>query len=365
MNFRICLNAAPAWLGASALALAALSPSLARAVDIAPEALFLSPTAIPVKLWDPINVDPGGKVTFSAANVPGATRLLGVRILPILNADPNTAQGNWTSADLHAINAHNYSSAYAFQPGVDYSSTTISSNSSEVTFGAAGTYFVQLKTSDGSSGKLSLFKVEADDFLAPDDPKIPNGEPKKITLTPTDLMVISDGDPDDHGAMANAQVQFPNAAKAKTIAELIKAISDYYFAHGKKRFEVMIIGHGAPGVIKIGTETIANSGGDMTPGQFADKIKKYVNSVHFGGCSIGKGGSGRTFMSAIASWRISEVTAYTVPVTYTKTYVDDGAKGKDASLGAVPEPQTWAMLIVGFGALGLRARRRRAGLRLA
>ena len=47
--------------------------------------------------------------------------------------------------------------------------------------------------------------------------------------------------------------QFPDAMKASTIAQVIKEIKDYYDSHGKKKFEVLIIGHGRSGSIKIGS----------------------------------------------------------------------------------------------------------------
>ena len=341
-----------------------LLPGAAWPQTITSNELFLSPMAVPIAIYQPMDVLPGGSLTFSASNVPGATSLLGVHILPLLNPYSFTSDGHYTVSALASINALNYSNYYAFQPNVDYSATTISGNSSVLTFGAGGVYYVQLETSNGISTSNSIFRVQANDFLA-EDPGAgvadATGAERKITMPVTDLTIISDGDPKDNGAMANAMKQFPDAVKAKTIQEVIDAIKKYYNDHGKKKFEVTIIGHGRDGSIKIGTERINDQGdGNMTVAKFQKMVDKYVSSIHFGSCNTASGTKGSDFLKALGA-SIKTVTGYDDEITYSETYVDIGAMGRLRKAAAdVPEPGTYLIMILGFGVLGARLRRQRA-----
>ena len=84
--------------------------------------------------------------------------------------------------------------------------------------------------------------------------------------------------------------QFPDAMKASTIALVIKEIKDYYDSHGKEKFEVLIIGHGRSGSIKIGTQRINNAAdSNMTPADFQKAVDQYVSSIHFGNWSTAAG----------------------------------------------------------------------------
>lgn len=61
--------------------------------------------------------------------------------------------------------------------------------------------------------------------------------------------------------------------------------------------------------------------------------------------------------------RFSKFSAYYGPGTYTFNITGDGIAGVPAGLGlrldtSVPEPASWAMLIVGFGLVGASMRRR-------
>ena len=251
-----------------------LGGSAAWATFINSNDLFLAPASVPVRIYNPIDIDPGNSVTFSSSEVPGATALVGMHILPVLNPNPASTDGSYTRAQLGGINSGNYTGYYAFQPNADYFATTISGNASTATFDKDGFYFVELQTIKGKHLSNHVFLVAADDALAEDPAagaKDKVGPQRKITLPAVDLTIISDGDPnDDHGgkgAMANAMKLFPTAMKAKTIADVIKDIKDYYDSHGKKKFEVLIIGHGRPGSIKIGKQRINNDADStITPG---------------------------------------------------------------------------------------------------
>lgn len=68
---------------------------------------------------------------------------------------------------------------------------------------------------------------------------------------------------------------------------------------------------------------------------------------------------------------INDAASYfTTPTTFTGTYTLGNVSGSNAFLitpttGAVPEPATWAMMVLGFGFVGAAVRRRRSDQRAA
>jgi hypothetical protein len=339
--------AATAWRVLSVAAL--LSPPVAWGSFISSADLFLAPSQVPTAIYAPFNVSPGGSLTFSVSNVPGATQLLGLHILPVLNPDPFALGGAYTTSDLAGINVLNFSSYYAFQPNMDYFATTIGGNSSDVTLNASGSYYVELHTTDGTSEKDTFFRVQASDFLG-EDPAAgvqdATGADRKLTLPATDLTIISDGDPNDKGFLTNAAKQFPNAVRAKSVQEVVDAIKKYYNDHGQKKFEVMIIGHGRSGSIKIGTERINNGGdGTVKPADFQKSIDSFVSSIHFFSCNTALDAAGAQFLKDIVA-SVPTVTAYNDYVTAADSYFDIGAKGKAISgTDIVPEPSTLVLIM--------------------
>jgi len=343
------------------LAVTLLSSSIAWSAFISSDDLFLAPSQIPTAIYDPINVSPGGTATFSASQVPGATQLLDLHILPVLNPDPFTPGGDYTASDLAGINVGNFGTFYAFQPNVDYFATTIAGNSSNVTFEPSGSYYVELHTTNGTSETNTFFRVQASDFLGEDPAagvKDATGADRKLTLPAADLTIISDGDPNDNGFLTNAKKQFPDAVKAKTVQEVVDAIKKYFNDHGMKKFEVMIIGHGRSGSIKIGTERINNaSDGTVKPADFQKSIDSFVSSVHLLSCNTASDPAGVQFLKDIVS-SVPIVTAYNSYVTAADTYFDIGATGKlIKGADVIPEPST--LLLIGTGLIALAFVRRK------
>ena len=70
---------------------------------------------------------------------------------------------------------------------------------------------------------------------------------------------------------------------------------------------------------------------------------------------------------AFQPWRNEAFTFTATEATHVLTFFADGGPGglppfallDDVSVSAIPEPSTWAMLIIGFGLVGAAARRRR------
>lgn len=72
--------------------------------------------------------------------------------------------------------------------------------------------------------------------------------------------------------------------------------------------------------------------------------------------------------SGTSGWTRQTVTFVAKSSTQMLTFMATGSGAPpfallaDVSMEAVPEPSTWAMMIVGFGLAGAAARRRRAGI---
>ena len=71
--------------------------------------------------------------------------------------------------------------------------------------------------------------------------------------------------------------------------------------------------------------------------------------------SFGGGGGGGSSAAALAPAQAASLPAAFAP---------GGGEQQVALVGVVPEPATWAMMIVGFGLSGLGLRRRRSALAL-
>ncbi len=350
---------------AVALILFAWHPGQVRAQYIDGTDLFLSPTQVPEAFYNPLVLSAGSSFTFSASEVSGATKLDSIRILPLLAPNPVTDQGQYTAIDLTKITAGNYSSYFAFQPNVDYRATLISGNDSTVTFGAAGSYFVQLTTSNGTSEKRTLIHAEVDDsFLGPNPNKDGSnkaGPERKIANPNTDLVIISN-DPKDNGALANAKKHYPNAPTANNIKDVCDAIQKYYKAHGNKKFSVTLIGHGNEGRIDMGNESITNDkSGTMTAADFQTCIDHYISRISFYSCKTFGGAKGDDFYNQMAkSLGQGNAGGWHDSITSTDSYFDANA-GAKLGIGSVPEPSAVALLMsCGLAIAGVQIRRSRA-----
>jgi len=341
-----------------ALAILIVLPARSFAQDETNSQLFLAPEDVPYQQYTPDNITSGGTVTFNASQVPGATSLTDVQILPELNPDPNTSDGDYPNSDLDAINSSDYSSYFAETPNVDYDTTTPSAGSSLATFNTPGIYFAQLDTNNGST----IVEVNVDDENA-EDPAAGAGDklgPQRKIATPnTDLVLISSGDPKDNGAMANAMAQnLPNAQNVNSVAAVVTAIMNACKAAGHK-VSVTLIGHGRPGSIKIGNQRINDQGdqnGGMTSAQFQAAIDMCCSSITFYSCSTGQGPSGTSFLQNIAG-SIGSASGWTNTITIATTYFDANANAMFVTY--VPEPVLFAPIVIGM-ALLRRSRRRAA-----
>lgn len=76
------------------------------------------------------------------------------------------------------------------------------------------------------------------------------------------------------------------------------------------------------------------------------------------GVALGSSGSGQ-FSLAFTGGAPAELTLSNYLVRYQAVNGNGSAVGQPTSMGAVPEPSTWAMMLLGFGAVGASLRRNR------
>lgn len=346
------------------VALVAFSTASQAAV-ISGDDLFLAPTLVPTAFYSPLILSSGDSHIFSAFDVPGATELDAVRILPLLNPNPATADGSYSKSDLAGITVANYLSYFSVLPNVDYAATQIAAAASTVTFSASGSYFVQLVTSNGAMQTTSLVHVEVDDsFLDPDNGN-KAGVGRVLPDPDTDLTIISK-DPTDNGALKNAMARFPTAPTASNCADVLKALDDYFKAHGSKKFSVTFIGHGNEGEINMGSCRITNDGrgGSVKAADFQKKIDKYVKRILFYSCKTFGGTDGDDFWKkfhdsikgdgTVGGWHDS--------ITSGTTEFDANAGAKLSTDESVPEPGTLLLMLAALAGWTARARRRKSAL---
>lgn len=353
-----CIGGAMTFLIAALLLCA---PTFAQ--YIGNDELFLAPLDVPTQVYDGIPLAAGDSFTFSTGSVTGATQLLSVHVLPLLNPNPATVEGEYSERDLANVSLGNYSSYYYRQPNVDYSATIITNDTTTVTFSQEGQYYVQLVTSDGNAVTNTVFRADVDDYLL----EIPSlglrdatGAGRVLPCPNSDLIVISDV-PRQDAAIDQAKKQLPGAKKAANIAALKQALINKFNANGKKKFSLTIIAHGAPGQVEIGNQIMGQPGA-MSAADFQKMIDPYVKSVRFFSCSVGAGAKGDKFGKDLGASIIGGVTLYDTPVTVAGKIWDIDARGKAKNFEfVVPEPSSTATAFVLFASLGLtllRARRR-------
>ncbi|HEX2815778.1 MAG TPA: PEPxxWA-CTERM sorting domain-containing protein, partial [Phenylobacterium sp.] len=138
-------------------------------------------------------------------------------------------------------------------------------------------------------------------------------------------------------------------AHPQTLSQLVNIVTGTSYTFG---FDVYLPQNGA----NNGNDaTLSATVGGLTFADFAASATPATTWMHFAGAGT---------------------AAITGPVTFEFDFNSFGQPAKDfvvdrvyfaptADVGGVPEPATWAMMLVGFGGLGACLRRRRAGMALA
>jgi len=337
----------------------------AAAAPLSAAALFLSPTSVPTADYTVGRTFSSSSdslhLTFTPGSLPdlpfGST-LTGARILPLLNPNPATAEGDYSSTDLAAINVGNYATYFFRQPGTDSTAdywADLESDALGIHFDVSGQYFLELDYMlGGVSASTGLYHVQVDDFFVGDGTN-EAGVERTMDGPTTDFNVVSTGD----DTVDNAATELTNrlgagrVARAGTLQQACDAIKKASKDAGKK-ISVSLVGHGAPGSIQMGTESIG-ADGTMTATQFQECIDAYVSSIEFYSCETAQGDAGAQFLKDFAA-SIGSASGFNVWITATNTYWDISAGGRKITATA-PEPATLVLLGTTLLACAFRVRR--------
>ena len=303
--------------------------------------LFLAPDAVPETVYTPIDMATTGSTTFTASQVAGGTVIYDVAVLPELDPNPSSSDGSYTPAQLAAINSSDYGTYFAETPTVNYSASSPGGANDTVTFNQTGMYFVQLTTDAGTG----IFQVNVNtDILG----GTATG-PARQTVSPPNngTTIVSDA---GGTALNNVTALLPNAQTASGIAQIETEVANEYAALGDTKFELTLIGHGTPGTITIGSDTISIA----NAASFQEALDPYLSSIHFVSCNTGAGTAGVNFLVALQQ---------SIPVaTAWNDFVAAPAGGPlsvsaEAQLQVCPEPGSLGLLALGCTFFGLRLRR--------
>ena len=292
-----------------------------QASPVSASNLFLSPTLVPTAFYTPILLNAGATYVFQSSLL-GAD-LSGVQVLPLLKPNPAApVEGQYTLAELAAITFANSDTYFDRVAGTDYLAD-LDPTDAEVTFNGDGSYFVRLTDVNGNS---VLSYVQVDDQWIPDGaaPVGPSGPERRIATPKADVNVVSktESTPEKQKAVDNAAAALAadgqTVVRADSVDAVVAAIKAAYDANGKKKVTVSLVGHGAPGRIKIGGERIGD-GFTISVADFQKKIDPYVSYIRVLACEAAQGAAGSKMLSDLAK-SIGAASGYTVPVTVTPTY---------------------------------------------
>lgn len=293
----------------------------------------------------------------SHALLPAGGSIVGAHILPLLNPNPATAMGEYSSADLAAITSGNYASYFFRLPGTHYAAD-LTGGVLTVDFHASGQYFVGVDYVFGGAASTVLYHVEVNDFFGGDGAADKAAVSRKIDGPTTDFNIVSTTPAGDNKYADNAAMEIAGrlgagrVARAGTLAEACAKIKAASEKAGKK-LSVSLVGHGRPGSIRIGTERINNDGdGVMTPKQFQDCIDEFVSKIEFWSCNTAQDAAGTQFLRDFAE-SIGSASGFTVTTTAAQTYWDTvaGVRGLDTITASVAEPGALLLVLLGYSLL--------------
>ena len=378
---------------------AALVVSSASAALVSSSDLFLAPSSVGLSSYEfhqleGLDGSSGLVRAYSSSDVGGAT-IVGVKILPLLNPNSANIQGEYSTAELAAINSGNYASFYFAQPNQDYYAD-LSAGLLSVEYYAAGTYFLEVTAERAGVSFTKIFEDDVDDFQGslPGAPRDPTKAGRVIASPTADLSLVSNSTKEPAGtngyssaAFKTLQTEGKNPKLANSVADVISQIQAACKAKGAP-ISVTLVGHGASGAVQIGSTLITTKPRagttDMTPADFQKAIdkdptgKRCVKAIDFYSCNVNTNSAGMTegtdFMKAMQD-SIKDTRAFnqytTAMAPYTvfnrrtgKTviqragYFDVGAGGVLGSLD-IAEPTMPALLLAGWAAmLALRRARK-------
>lgn len=297
-------------------------PAIASLISSAD--LFLAPSSVPEGSYafhelSGLDGSSGLTQTYTSSDMGGAT-ITGVQILPLLVANAGTVQGNYSAADLAAINSGNFSQYFFVQPNQDYYAD-LTAGVLSVEYYAAGTYFVKVTAEQNGVTFSSIFEDDVADSLGglPGQPR-DRTLPGRVIATPTaDLSIVSNPASEPAGTngingigysgagFLTLQQAGQNPQLANSVQSVINQIQAACQAKGGP-ISVTLVGHGASGAVQIGNTRITNTpranSNDVTPAQFQAAIDtiaqgpnagaQCVNKIAFYSCNVNTNTPGKT-----------------------------------------------------------------------
>lgn len=349
-----------------AMALSAIA-AVASAAPIPADDLFFAPSSIVPAVY------PREPITGNGANIPWQAvwtasdiaaqdparvdiTITGARVLPVLvpNPSPSSTEGEYTASDLAAITVTNYNTYYYRHPGTDLSNSAtdyavdLTGNVLTAQFKFGSTYQVRVETTSRSApgnpveARSYIYTEYVNDYQADTGGGDAEGASRKYDPPDGDIYVVSK-DPTDNGAMANGEATLKDEGKDVVEASSIQDLIDAILAACKKKGGpvcVVILAHGNSGVMKVGSQYIQESGGDMTPTEFGKKVKGCVSCIKLLSCLVGNDGD---FVQKMANGADCPITSWKTTITmaapsdwlvifHTNGYFDLGAGEKKAEL---------------------------------
>jgi hypothetical protein len=299
-----------------------------HATAVSPSDMFLAPSLVQDDLYEEHDLATTGEQIYTDSSVGGT--LLGVKILPLLVPNPFSSQGQYTDSDLAGITQSNYSQYFADLPDQQYAAD-FTGQQITIDYGAPGSYLVEITAESSGVDFTKIYNDQVDDAIGQNPaagvPKDKVGVSRLVqpnSAPMADLIVVSNQAKEGAAAngytaaaLATLQSQGKNVVTADSLDDAINKIMAESVKQGKP-ITVDLVGHGTPGTILIGSDTLAAKGGKMTPAQLGAALKGKVSNLNFYSCNTGQGQAGKNMAKDITTAAmINSIGAFN---TFTSAY---------------------------------------------